>query len=403
MSEFISSVWQTLVVVLWFVVPIFLITLFWQLRLIYKRQQFLIKEKWDMLEVRIPREIVKRPKAMEQVFSSLYGIYSFGIGWIQKYLEGQVDLWISFEIAAKGGGIQFFVRTPSKYRNLVESSIYGQYPGAEIIVAPDYTQELPSLLPNETFDLWGTGLTLAKEDPYPIRTYKEFDEYEIDDEKRIDPLSGLFEAMSKLKGNERIWIQCMISATGSATGGEVKEEAEEIIKKIVEENTKVEGEEGKVSRKPLTHGMQEVIKGIEGKVSKQVFQTTLRYVYIAPRDEFNEQNNSAVLGSFQQFNTQNMNAFKSDKTKTSFGGFRAKFFPKFKNKKVLVKKRMFYDAYVHRKFGLTNHISDSEKLPILSVEELATIYHYPIVNVKAPQLQRIGSRRSEPPVNLPIE
>lgn len=403
MADIAFSVWDALALVLWFAVPIFFVTLFWQLRLVYKRQQFFAKEKWDMLEVRIPREIVKRPKAMEQVFSALYGIYSFGIGWMLKYLDGQVDLWISFEIAARGGGIQFFVRTPSKYRNLVESSIYGQYPGAEIVDAPDYTQELPSSLPNETFDLWGTGLTLAKDDPFPIRTYKDFDEYEIDDEKRIDPLSALFEAMSKLKGNERIWIQCMISATGAATGVDIKKQAEEIIKKIVEDNTKVEGDEGKVTRKPLTHGMQEIIKGIEGKVSKHVFQTTLRYLYIAPRDEFNGQNNAAVLGSFQQFNTQNMNAFKPDRTITVFGGWRARLFPKLKNRRVLIKKRMLYDAYVQRRFGLTNHLSDSEKLPVLSVEELATIYHYPIVNVRAPQLQRIGSRRAEPPVNLPIE
>ena len=355
-----------------------------------------------MLEVRIPSNIIKRPKAMEQVFSGIYGIYSFGNPWIPKYMEGKVDLWVSFEIAAKGGSIRFYVRTPKSFRNLVESSIYGQYPEAEILEAEDYVHELPSSLPNETFDIWGTGFKLANEAPYPIRTYKEFDEFEPDDEKRIDPMSALFEAMSKLQQNERIWIQCMVSATGKPTGYDIQEEMGKIIQDI-QDKSKEADKEGKITRKPPTHGTQEIIKGIENKASKHLFQFTLRFLYIAPKEEFNGQNIPAVMGSFQQFNTQNMNAFKPDGTITLMGGWLARLFPSYKNSKVLIKKRMLYDAYVQRQFGLTNRLSDTEKLGILSTEELATIYHYPIGNVKAPQLQRIGSRRSEPPVNLPFE
>jgi hypothetical protein len=404
MSGFIFSVSDALLAVLWVAVPVFFIALFWRLRLIHKRQEFLAKQKWDMLEVRIPREIVKRPKAMEQVFAAMYGIYSYGINWQKKYLDGTVDLWMSFEIAAKGGGIGFFIRVPNQWRNLVESSIYGQYPEAEVIETEDYTQELPSTLPDERFDLFGTAFKLAKDSPYPIKTYTAFDEFELDDLKRIDPLSAIFEAMSKLKGEERIWLQCIISPTGAATGYDIQKEGAELAKKIVEENTKVEGEEGKVTRKPLTHGMQEVIKGIENKISKHVFQVTIRYMYVAPKDQFNGQNNPAILGSLQQFNTQNMNSLSPDSsTMTIQGGWIARFFPKYKNRKILEKKRILYDSYVSRQFGRTNHISDTEKFPVLSSEELATIYHYPISTVKAPQLQRIHSRRAEPPVNLPVE
>ena len=41
-------------------------------------------------------------------------------------------------------------------------------------------------------------------------------------------------------------------------------------------------------------------------------------------------------------------------------------------------------------------------LPILNTEELATIYHFPTTFVEAPALQRLGSRRGEPPAELPI-
>ena len=182
-----------LIGVAWVAVPVFLIAIFWQFRLLYKRAHFLEEQEWDFLEIRIPEENLRTPKAMEQVFSSLYGIYSFGISWLGKHKDGKVDLWISFEMVGRAGGIQFFVRTPSQFRNLVESALYSQYPDVEIIDADDYIYDFGRSLPNSTFDIWGTGFKLVKDSVYPIRTYEEFEETK--EEKAIDPLAGIFEAM----------------------------------------------------------------------------------------------------------------------------------------------------------------------------------------------------------------
>ncbi len=404
MTAFPSLLSQAVITALWFIVPVFLATLWWQLRLVHKRQQFMAnKMKWDMLEIRIPRGNIKTAKSMEQVFTSIWGIYSFGFPWMIKYLEGAVEKWMSFEIAAKGGGIRFYVRVLSEHRNLLESAIYGQYPDSEIMETEDYTQELPSVVPNEAYELWGSGFTLNTDPPLPIRTYQSFDEHESDDEKRIDPLANVFEAMSKLQNDERIWIQCMVSGAGKPTGVDIKADGNNLIKKIIDDNTKVEGEEGKIMRKPLTHGVQEVIKGIENKISKNIFQVVYRFIYIAPKASFNGQNIPAMMGSFQQFNTQNMNGIRPDSTITIFGGWLARFFPNYKNRRILTKKRMLYDAYVQRRFGLSNRLSDTEKFPLFSTEEVATLYHFPIQTAKAPRLQHIPSRRTEPPVNLPVE
>lgn len=43
----------------------------------------------------------------------------------------------------------------------------------------------------------------------------------------------------------------------------------------------------------------------------------------------------------------------------------------------------------------------AETTIILNTEELASIYHFPVVKVKAPALVRTLSRKSEPPPNLP--
>lgn len=395
--------------VIWILAPIFLVAVFWKLRLVHRRSRFLAKVEWDILEIRIPRDIIKTPKSMEQIFSSLYGTYSFGIKPLDKYLDGKVDLWVSFEMAGRGGGISFYVRTPKQFRNLVESAIYSQYPEAEISPTSDYTEELPRMIPNEIYDIWGTGYTLAKESPYPIRTYEYFEE--VRDEKRIDPLSTIFEAMSKLKEDEMIWIQLLVSPTGAATGNDLKKKSEEAVKKIIKERSVAKKEETKGDEKKetvslgmfaLTPGDQNVIKAIENKSSKLPFQFTLRFVYIDRKDAFSPLNVAAVSGSFQQFNTQNLNSLKGDETKTSFGGWKGRFFPWYKKIKVLEKKRKIYDAYVNRKFGASGRLAN-EDLPILNTEELATIFHFPALVVKAPKLRPVHSRKGEPPVNLPME
>ena len=71
---------------------------------------------------------------MEQVFSAFYQIYSFGLKFMEKYWEGHLkEDYISCEIAGNAGAVNFYVRTPVKYKNLVESAIYFQYSAAQNI------------------------------------------------------------------------------------------------------------------------------------------------------------------------------------------------------------------------------------------------------------------------------
>jgi hypothetical protein len=40
---------------------------------------------------------------------------------------------------------------------------------------------------------------------------------------------------------------------------------------------------------------------------------------------------------------------------------------------------------------------------VLNIEELATVWHFPLPFVKTPLVQKAGAKRAEPPLGLPVE
>jgi len=413
LNGILSSILQVLAWVWWIIIPLGLIFIAWDFWKFYINFKFLKTVKYNLLEIHIPKDIIKTPKSMENIFATFHATKMTIDTLKKKYIEGQTQLWLSLEIVGTGGGIAFYIRTPEQFRNLIEAQIYAQYPDAEIVEAEDYVNFLPKNLPNKYFDIWAAEFGLAKESAYPIKTYSYFEE--VKEEKRLDPIASWVETMSKLKGDERIWIQILTKYTGD----DWKKEADKLVAKLAGKKPKVEmglfdwiwqflrnlikapvvypeweeagpEKEGPASQmQSLTPGEKDIIKAIEDKASKLGFETILRCVYIDRRDAFSRLNVSSIMGGINQFNTQHLNALKSFKP-TSVS---AK--PPFKNQKEFLKKRMLYLNYRMRMFN--RHIK-----AILNTEELATIYHFPIVAVEAPFLRRIEAKKGEPPINLPI-
>ena len=111
----------------WLWLPVFLAVLFIELWTKYLQTKAIKKIKWLLLEIKIPRDIEKTPRAMEQVFSGLHGILT-SVKFLDKYWKGKVQGWFSFEIAGIDGGVYFFIRTPENFRNLVEAQIQASIP-----------------------------------------------------------------------------------------------------------------------------------------------------------------------------------------------------------------------------------------------------------------------------------
>lgn len=428
LTGLIYSIGQVFVYTWWLVVPLILFFVFWDLRYLFIRLRHIEGIQWVTLEVRIPREVLKTPKAMELIFAQLYGSYSNGMKFIAQYLEGKVEPWFSFEMVGGDGGVRFFIHAPSRFRNLLEAAIFAQYPDAEINEVTDYTQELPSLLPNDTYDLSGAGLSLGKESYYPIRTYQYFDDPE--EERRLDTMGPLVEVMANLKTEERLWVQVLISPTGAATGNKWQEEGVSKVEEIAGRKAKAkkgpneaavfiknlafapfqepqwgEKKEEKAADAPrfLHSGEQDTVKAINNKISRQGFETLVRLVYIDRRDSFSPANFAATMAWFQQFNIQNMNSFKPIGTMgTSVSGWLARYLPSYKEMKEYNRKRKIYDAYRARRFGVSNKLRE-EKLGVLTPEELATIFHFPSSAVVTPRLPRLETKKGGPPSELPVE
>jgi hypothetical protein len=408
MSNLISYILNILTASWWLILPLVLLFIFLDFWLAKVRQAYISKIPWKLLEIKIPRDILKSPKAMEQVFAAAHALYSGSLSFLDKWREGKVENWLSFELVGRAGEAHFYVRLPEPFCNLIESAIYAQYPDAEILETEDYISFLPSVLPNNIYDLWGTNFILAADNAYPIRTYSYFEEREK--EKRLDPLGAIVEAISKLKKDEMIWLQILIRPIDD----QWKKEGEKLRDKLM-------GRKGSVKRTlwedfeefflnlvkapftppvwsdakessandsgAMTSGEKDVVAAIEEKISKLGFEAALRFIYVDKADSFSRNNISSVSGALRQFNTQNLNALKADGSVTTKADF------PFKARKLFFRKRRIFDNYKYRVFP--------KKFSILNTEELATLYHYPITSVEAPNLQRLESRRGEPPAGLP--
>jgi len=75
--------------------------------------------KYVVLAIDIPQINTQTPKAVEQIFSNLSGAF-FKPDLLGKFKDGYRQKYFSFEIVSIEGYIQFLIRTPSRYNDLVK-------------------------------------------------------------------------------------------------------------------------------------------------------------------------------------------------------------------------------------------------------------------------------------------
>jgi hypothetical protein len=207
----------------------------WRFWVMYIQTEYTnsVNKSFILLEIKLPREIDKSPLAAELAISSLLQTSGLG-GWFNKYYMGKVPIFSSLEIASIEGVIHFYVRIERRFKTLVESAFYAQYPGIEIVEADDYTKRIRYHHLSKDTNMWGASFTLSgkwtptnKEtgEPYeyggkpvtlpadylPMKTYVDFGlDKDPKEEYKIDPLTQILETMATCGKGEHFWYQVLI-------------------------------------------------------------------------------------------------------------------------------------------------------------------------------------------------
>src|SRR3989344_7954111 len=158
----------------------------WKSWVWYVQASFLSKRTPILLEVKMPRELVKSPRGMELALSQLW-IYHGETTYFHRKWLGQVRPIFSFEIASFGGDVHFYIWLWEGYRKVVESAIYAQYPDVEIVEAEDYASKY--VYDPSKHMVYATDYRYEpRSDAYPIKTYVEFElDKDPKEEYKVDP------------------------------------------------------------------------------------------------------------------------------------------------------------------------------------------------------------------------
>ena len=329
-----------------------------------------------LLILEIPRTNDKQELAAEQLFASLHGILRDNK---ELRLSGGHQEHISFEIASVNGQIRFYVWVSKTLQSFVEGQIYSQYPTVQIHQADeDYTEH-----ERDHEVAYSTELTLTTDEFLPIRTFQNFE---------VDPLAGITGTLAKLETTgEELWIQVLVRPIPD----DWQNAADRYINSI---------KNGRMFSLPGFGGSMQWLIGVLGalwqppeqganqstavelsdrdktriseaekKATKLGYEVKIRLVYMGESQTNAKLRMQALVGTFKQFNSTNLNGFHA--VKGAFG-------------------KEFIDKYRKRSF-----IGDGF---ILNIEELASVFHLPHTNVETPNIVWASSKTAEPPSKLPV-
>lgn len=411
-------IWFILGKTWWLFTPLFLMVAAWWYWKDYIQTNYIKSLDWRCLSITVPKEeeTTSSPKAMEQIFASAAGMMH-GINMVEKYWKGAVQEFFSAELVGISGHIRFIFRVPHKWRDMFEANIYAQYPDAEIVEVEDYTKLIPGDFLEKGFEAWGSELKLTKEDAYPIRTYPEFEE-RITQEVH-DPMASITELFSRFSSGEQLWMQWVCRPVLAKEHTWVAE-GEKLKKKLIDQlpppqqsailaamgapanmvgnlldqamGYEVGAVEPEKKGMPLlTPDLYNALTALDRSLSKQGFEVKGRMFYVAKKGVFsNQRGTTGFFGFLQQFNTQNLNGFMPDsRTKTKVDYFMRDYREYWRKKKML-------------DMCQTRSLWKGAKPFILNVEELATVFHFPMPWSKSKKIEHVTAKKAGPPRDLPI-
>ncbi len=440
--------------VFWIPVICFFLARYWWKHT--KRLEYLNGLKWTMLEIKIPKDVYKTPEAMEIILSNAF-YQGGGVGtWFDRNWKGKVMAYSTLEIVSIEGNIYFFIRTEDRFKNLVRTQIYSQYPSAEINEVDDYTKYVPKFGKDAGWECRAFEMKLEKPDPYPMKTYVDFGmdntSLSLDEEQKIDPMTPLIEMMGSIKPGEQIWMQIFVRAAGKnlklnkTTGeqtlfkhlfGEKEDylhlrdgkdapedwqtQGRRLVTEIIEKYSSASVGEGDKAMKVggyknLPPDQKDLVDRIERSISKVGFDVGIRVIYYAKKDAFNGMRCPVeITSAMRQFSAPGTSTFNS--LVMNGGTFTNAFdFPwqDWDGMRAYANQKKMFDLYVQRAYFYPPATSSKPFLKFFTVategktpftlntEELATIFHFPGRVSTTGSFERVTNLKAEAPANLPF-
>lgn len=385
--------------------PFLLFWLLYEKWMEYAHHKFMHQQGRTTLRIKLPSEVFKSPEAMENVLAQVHNVQSPDNLW-QTYIDGKHPLVMSLEIVSVGGDVRLYINCPTKkVKNAVESQLYAQYPGVEVVEEEiDYTASVtPDLKEHDLFAFW---MKQKGDEELPIRTYIDMGMDKLPKEEfKIDPMAAMIEHLGTCKPYEHIWIQflCIPHAKKNFKTGYFHETAtwEGRIRAKIDEmmgrNKDKTGPAELENQPRLTPGERSMIEAMERQMSKYAYEVGIRWVYATKKGSFDGNMIAPTIRSFAAYDYIGRNqigvAWRTDYDYNWFADWSGQ-----KKAKLKVKE---FNKYKHRTPSHGNALQPSMPMQIMSVEELATIFHLPSSTVMTPGLGRIPSTRKEAPPNLP--
>ncbi|MFH0851304.1 MAG: hypothetical protein V1876_00975 [Candidatus Peregrinibacteria bacterium] len=355
-----------------------------------------------LLKIRPALENERGPLYVESMIASLHSF---------RGRSARVGLEIGVCVDRK---IALFVRADEETVGLIESQLYAQFPDVDI----EELQEDPFAAAEDECAV-SADLTLHAPEIFPIKRHPQFDDMLA--RVNIDPIAGITSSLARypfagMRGHIQIvlyplggsfrtralcflpllqkglpslsrryanfytrivlargWRRLAYWPLSMLLGGfraspflrKVRASTIDLVERSQEDEER-EGE--RIAGR--THDREDTVSGAVDKVNRLLFTCSIRVSVIAPKDKSLEAGRKVreIVGSFRQFSLPHSNAFSALPERTSstiLFGFAARPF-------------------------------------VLSVEEVASIWHMPTLLVQTPNIDWVLSKKLEPPVNLPL-
>ena len=311
---------------------------------------------------------------MEHLYSSFSSLHSRG--W-NKFIYGEPYISLEMAVHHIGEEIHFYVAVPKSYDQIFQKQLHGIFPTAEIEKTKDYN----------IFNPQGVSLAayakLKENQILPIKTYQNLE---------TDPLGGIANSLSKLqREGEGAAIQIIIRPTHRdelrvtaqkiakemQSGFDFKKSLERVKKPPTKESEAKEAEKPQVGH-VVTPFETEIIKAMQSKATKPLFDTNIRLVVSAPDQTRAEQILQELSESLVQFSAHEMNSFQVSKINST----------------------RFINRFL---FNFSFRLFSDSQASVLSSEEITSLFHFPLSTTATPKIKFLKSKPAEPPPNLPQE